>query len=78
MKDKLKETIERCHHDSRRKIWKKNSKPVKWNGQIFESGVALVRHLKLPNINIVSVYIKAKRKLKGFVPELVKEGDSER
>lgn len=70
---KLMEKIERSHSKKQRELYKKISKPVEWNGQIFESRVALARHLKLDHSSMVSVYIGLKRKLKGFVPKSIEK-----
>ena len=71
--EKLQKTIEHSHSRDLRKIYKKISKPVEWNGKSFESGAALGRYLKLDQSSVVSQYIKNKSKLKGFVPKFIKK-----
>lgn len=70
--DKLTETMQRDFHSNRRKIYKRIMKPVRWNGQDFESGRALLRHLKLEMHTSIAQYIKGGKPLKGHVPEYIK------
>lgn len=73
MSEKLQETIERGHWENLRKNWKRNCKPVRWNGLEFESASALGRHLRLGNVTMVSQYIAQKWPIKGHVPEYIKK-----
>ena len=51
----------------------KNSRHVKWNGQVFESALALGRHLRLYSHAMIYNYIRNKKEIKGYVPEYVEE-----
>ncbi len=50
---------------------KKKRKPVEWNGKIFESAVALGKHLRMDHPNIASRYAKNNKPLKGFIPKYI-------
>lgn len=71
------ETFERNFHVKQRAVYKKNRKPVIWNGLEFESQNALGRHLKLTTPAMVASYLKKKMKLKGHLVEFKKENENE-
>lgn len=74
----LEEKMERQFHRSRRASIIAQMKPVSWNGLVFESTSALARHLRLPSASQAGLYIKAGRKLKGFLAHRISKEDYEK
>lgn len=69
------ETLKRNHAISRRKVYNKIRKRVKWNGMEFDSQIELGRYLKLPDHRAISYHFTKKIPLKGHLVERVKDAN---
>ena len=61
------EYMNKCFHKNQRKVLKKISKSVEWNGQEFESISKLAKHLRLDSTSNLYRCFKEKKPFKGHL-----------